>query len=164
MKDYKYCPFCAHELETKYIDNKDRKTCPNCIFTHYQNPLPTIVCIGEIDGKVLLIKRGIEPSKGKWTLPSGFIEMGESPEECCLRELKEEAGLTGTIVKLIGVYHVHSSMYADLISSIFHVKLDPGEPIACDDADDAKLVPIEEIDNLHFATFNEAFAKFKEEL
>ena len=164
MRDYKFCPFCAHELATKFIDGKHRQFCLECNFVQYQNPLPTVVCIGEIDGKILLIKRGIEPSKGHWTLPSGFIELGESPEECCLRELKEEAGLTGTIVKLIGLYHVHSSLYGDLISSIFHVKLDPGEPTAGDDAEDAKLIPMAEVGDLRFATFNEAFAIFKQGL
>ncbi len=161
MRNYQFCPLCAHKLEPGIIDGKTRQFCPECNFIHYRNPLPTTVCIGELDGQVLLIKRGIEPRKGQWTLPSGFVELGESAEECCLRELKEEAGMTGTIAKLIGVYHADSALYGDLISTIYHVKLDSGQPIAGDDAAGAKLVPIDEIDDLVFEAFNLAFAEFK---
>lgn len=164
MGNFRFCPLCTHRLETKLIDGKNRQFCPECDFVHYQNPLPTTVCIGELDDKVLLIKRGIPPRKGHWTLPSGFIELGETPEDSCLRELKEETGMTGTIVKLIGIFHANSEIYGDIISAIYHVKLDPGTPVAGDDADGVKLVPIEEIDDLIFRSFNIAFSKFKDSL
>lgn len=162
MRKFIYCPFCAHELEAGIIDNKERQFCPQCNFIHYENPLPTTVCIGELEGNVLLIKRGIEPLKGKWTLPSGFVELGETPEAGCLRELKEETGMTGDIANLIGVYHANSRVYGDIISTIYHVKLNPGQPVAGDDADDVKLVPIEMVDDLVFTAFNHAFARFKD--
>lgn len=164
MSNYRFCPFCAHKLEYKHIDGKSRQFCPQCNFVHYKNPLPTTVCIGELEGKILLIKRGIPPRKGQWTLPSGFIELGETPEESCLRELREETGMTGTIVKLLGLYHADTQMYGDIISAIYHVKLDPGTPVAGDDAEDVKLVPIEEVEDLVFKAFNTAFSLFKDSL
>ncbi len=162
MRKYKYCPLCAHELETSLIDGMERQSCPACHFIHFENPLPTTVCIAELEGQVLLIKRGIEPRKGHWTLPSGFIELGETPEASCLRELSEETGMTGKIANLIGVYHADSQLYGDIISTIYHVKLNPGQPVAGDDAIDVKLVPIEEVGDLVFAAFNHAFGKFKQ--
>ncbi|NLJ72657.1 MAG: NUDIX hydrolase [Syntrophomonadaceae bacterium] len=161
MRNYIYCPYCANKLATDIIDNKTRQVCYQCNFIHYQNPLPTTVCIGELDDKVLLIKRGIKPRKGEWTLPSGFVELGETAEESCLRELAEETGMTGEVANLIGVYHAYSEVYGDIISTIYHIRLKSGIPIAGDDAEDVKLVPINEIGDLHFAAFNQAFDKFK---
>ncbi|HZK43544.1 MAG TPA: NUDIX hydrolase, partial [Syntrophomonadaceae bacterium] len=153
---YQFCPVCAHKLESGIIDGRERQFCSRCNFIHYRNPLPTTVCIGELEGKILLIKRGVKPLIGQWTLPSGFIELGETPEASCLRELKEETGMTGTIIRLIGLYHANSQIYRDIISAIYHIKLNPGEPIAGDDAIDVKFVPIEEVDDLLFPAFNHA--------
>jgi 8-oxo-dGTP diphosphatase len=66
-------------------------------------------------GGVLLVKRGVEPAKGLWGLPSGFIELDETPEQACLRELWEETGLNGEIERLIGVYTQESARYKHVI-------------------------------------------------
>jgi ADP-ribose pyrophosphatase YjhB (NUDIX family) len=160
MAKYKYCPLCAHPLQVGWVESRQRSYCPQCDFIHYENPLPTVVALGLLDDQILLIQRGLEPRKGLWTLPSGFIEKGESPENACLRELLEESGMTGQIQQLIGVYHVDSSLYGDLISLIYYVHLNPGHPIAGDDAADAALVPVSQVTDLGFVSFNHAFQQF----
>lgn len=160
MSKYNYCPLCSHPLQTGWMDSRNRRFCPQCCFVHYENPLPTVVVLGVLEHQVLLIKRGIEPRQGLWTLPSGFIEKGESPEEACLRELLEESSMTGRIRELLGAYHAHSQLYGDLISLVYHIDLDPGHPVPGDDAADAALVPISQITDLGFAAFNQAFQKF----
>lgn len=160
--DYKYCPLCTGILEWGFFYGRNRQYCPSCGFINYVNPLPTTVALAERDGKILLIKRGIEPLKGVWTLPSGFMETGETPEQACLRELKEETSMEGNIEGLIGVFHSITPMYGDIISIVYYIKLCPGNPEPGDDADGVKLVAINEIKDLGFPSFNKAFALFKQ--
>ncbi|MBO8159900.1 NUDIX hydrolase [Thermosyntropha sp.] len=162
MPKYKYCPMCAKELNQGLRYGRIRQYCSNCGFIYYENPLPTTVAIAELNGKLLLIKRGIEPLKGIWTFPSGFMELDETPEESCLRELKEETGMTGRIEDLIGVFHNKTPMYGDIISLIYYIKLDTGIPTPGDDAEGAALINISEINDLGFNSFNTAFKIYKE--
>src|SRR5260221_6011529 len=101
--DYKFCPLCGEKLEIKVVDNKDRKYClkDNWIFfPHVAGSCSAVV----IDGnKVLMVKRKIEPHRGTWMFPSGFVNYGEHPKETALRELKEETGLEAKDAKLLEV-------------------------------------------------------------
>jgi len=76
------------------------------------------------------VERGVDPGKGLWSLPSGFIEIAETPEQACLRELKEETGLEGIILRLLGVYSQKSVMYKNVIIIAYVVqargRLHPG--------------------------------------
>ena len=63
----------------------------------------------------MLVQRAVAPAKGEWALPSGFIEIEETPEEACLRELREETGLKGMIVEAIGSYSQSSVLYKNVI-------------------------------------------------
>jgi 8-oxo-dGTP diphosphatase len=67
-------------------------------------PLAADCVVFDAQGRLLLIKRGREPHKGLYALPGGFVEIGETVEAAALRELKEETGIEGRIVKLIGLY------------------------------------------------------------
>jgi len=72
-------------------DTKDRWVCVRCGHIHYHNPLIVVGCVPERDGKVLLCKRAIEPRYGYWTVPAGFMELGESQAQGAARETLEEA-------------------------------------------------------------------------
>jgi 8-oxo-dGTP diphosphatase len=113
---FKYCPLCGSELRIKKEEGRSRHFCPRCNWTKYENPLPSAAALvrDDEDG-ILLVKRGVQPGKGKWALPSGFIEIEETPEEACLRELKEETGLEGKILRLIGVYTQKSQVYKKVL-------------------------------------------------
>jgi len=128
---YKYCPRCGNELKLKRIEDRKRFVCPECRWVNYRNPLPSAAAlVRNKKGGVLLVKRGVEPGKGKWALPSGFIEIDETPEKACLRELKEETGLKGKIVRLIGVYSQRSKLYTNVLIIGYEVEargnLSPG--------------------------------------
>lgn len=105
MAEMRFCPWCAQPLIPKEIDNRKRLACssPACDYVFWNNPIPVVVAIAEYEGKVLLVwnKSWREAWYG---LITGFLEAGEAPEEAVLREVKEEVGLEGEIVRLIGLY------------------------------------------------------------
>lgn len=76
--------------------------CPHCARYNSRNVVGHAVAVR--DGKLLMIKRGIEPMVGWWALPAGYLNWDESVEECALRELREEAGVDGKIKEMLGVY------------------------------------------------------------
>jgi len=104
----KYCSVCATELirKTPDGDTHERHVCENCGHIHYQNPKIITGVIPIWKDQILLCKRSIEPQYGKWTIPSGFMEMNETVEEGALREAKEEVGISCTIRHLFTLYSV----------------------------------------------------------
>jgi ADP-ribose pyrophosphatase YjhB (NUDIX family) len=109
-------------------DTHERAVCPACDTVHYENPLNVVGTVPYLGNKVLLCKRNIEPRWGKWTLPAGFMELGETTAEGALRETHEEAGaqieLEGlfTVLSVPRVGQVHLFYRARLLSDAF----DPG--------------------------------------
>ncbi len=89
----KFCSRCGAKVEirTPEADNRERWVCTSCETIHYQNPLIVVGCVPEQDGRILLCKRAIEPRYGYWTVPAGFMELGESLAEGAARETLEEA-------------------------------------------------------------------------
>lgn len=129
--NFKICPICGNSLKSKAIEDRERMVCFECGWIHYDNPLPCAAAfVRNLEGDILLIKRGVEPGYGLWAPPSGFIEIDETPEMGCLRELEEETGLKGKIVRLVGVYSQESDMYKNVIIIGYEVdvfgKLQPG--------------------------------------
>lgn len=107
----KYCSECAHPVE--YIvpegDNRKRATCTQCGTIHYTNPRIIAGTLPLFEDKVMLCKRAIEPRKGYWTLPAGFMENGETLERGAQRETLEETGVkvnTGQLLTSISVPHI----------------------------------------------------------
>ena len=88
-----YCSNCAAQLscETPTGDNKLRYVCRKCGVVHYENPKMVVGCVAEHQGKILLCKRAIEPRLGFWTVPAGFMELGETVAAAAVRETYEEA-------------------------------------------------------------------------
>ena len=93
-------------LEIPPGDDKERRVCQRCDFIDYQNPKIVAGAVVLKDDKILLCKRAIEPRKGFWTLPAGFMELGESVEEAAKREAQEEALADIEIDRLLAVYSV----------------------------------------------------------
>jgi len=92
-------------------DNRERLVCGRCEFIHYQNPkvVAGAVCTWRDErgqDKILLAKRAIEPRKGFWTLPAGYMELGETTEQAARREALEEACATIEIDRLLAMYSV----------------------------------------------------------
>lgn len=104
----KYCNYCGAELIVKIPkgDNRERYVCSSCDAIHYQNPKIIVGTIPIYENEILLCKRGIEPKYGKWTIPAGFLELGEKVEEGAIRETLEEANAKVKILNLQTVYSI----------------------------------------------------------
>lgn len=145
-EEYRYCPMCGTPLKSGVVEGKQRQFCPNCDFVDYKNPLPVALAIPTRNRRFLLIKRGLPPRKGAWGFPSGFIETGETPEEACLRELREETGVSGEVVRLVGVIRLEDKeLYGDMLVVMYLVRVGDGEPTPGEEAEDAKFFDIDEL-------------------
>ena len=103
-----YCVKCGEKTNNLLVngDSMYRDVCSACNYIHYINPKIIVGVLPFKGDRVLLCKRDIEPGFGKWTLPSGFMEMGESLEEGAKREALEEANLKIKIKNLYGTYSI----------------------------------------------------------
>ena len=101
-----YCNQCGSTVQQLIPegDNFLRYVCASCGTIHYENPRMIVGCIPFLNDAVLLCKRAIEPRLGFWTLPCGFMENGETPEEGALRETQEEANANVSLMRLFTVY------------------------------------------------------------
>jgi ADP-ribose pyrophosphatase YjhB (NUDIX family) len=152
MREFNYCPFCSGKLEADLIEGKRRKMCRKCGWINYINPIPVAACLASnSSGDLLLIKRGIDPCKGRWALPGGFVELGESPEEAAQRELFEETGLEGVYEKLVGVCTQKSSKYGYVIIIGISFRLRKYDPEPGDDAVDAIFCPVDDLPEIPFS-------------
>ncbi len=164
MKEYKYCPVCATPLKNGEIEGRERKYCPNCDFIDYKNPLPVALAVAVKDRKFLLIKRGIPPKKGMWGAPSGFIESGETSEEACLRELKEETGVSGEIVRLVGVVRREDKeVYGDMLIVKYLVKVNRGKLVPGDEVEDVRFFDIAELPEYYLNIFKDVIEEIQNE-
>jgi ADP-ribose pyrophosphatase YjhB (NUDIX family) len=87
-------------------EDRERRVCSTCGFVDYVNPRIVTGVVAHADEKVLLCRRAIEPRRDFWTLPAGFLELGESIEEGALREAREEACAELEIETMLGVYSI----------------------------------------------------------
>jgi len=139
------------------IGDRPRDVCSVCGHIFYQNPLPAAAALVlDDDRRVLLVRRKHPPSQGKWCLPIGFAEMGETIAEAALRELKEEAGITGRVVRLIDADSWSSQFYGDLLVVTFEVEKVSGSETAGDDADEVRYFPIDQLPPLAFPSNEKA--------
>lgn len=98
-------------------DNVERAVCDHCRFVHYENPRIVVGSVVRHEGKILLCRRAIAPRRGFWTLPAGFLELGETPEAGAAREAREEANAALDITGLLAVYTIEKLSQVQLFYS-----------------------------------------------
>lgn len=122
-----FCSHCGHKITFGEVpdDEHQRYHCEDCGKIHYQNPRIIVGAIPRMDDKILLCKRAIKPRYGLWTLPGGFMEIGEKVEEGAARETREEANATIENLRLFSIYslpeigQVYMMFLADLMNMSF---------------------------------------------
>ena len=157
-----HCKACGSAVTYRLPDDGDtreRAVCNACHTIHYENPLNVVGTVPVWGDKVLLCKRNIEPRRGFWTLPAGFMELGETTAEGALRETHEEAGAEimledlFTLLNVARVGQVHMYYRARLLSERF----DPGHETM-----EARLFQQHEIpwEEIAFRTVKETLERF----
>lgn len=135
-----FCHRCGSKMSEGFYGGRVRPVCSECGFVLYRNPVPGAGVLVEMDGGIVLIRRGHEPEKDLWALPAGFIEADESIEEAALRECKEETGLD---VELVEMFYVDSFpndlTYNSGIIIFYRARPVGGELVPGDDAAEAKI-------------------------
>jgi ADP-ribose pyrophosphatase YjhB (NUDIX family) len=104
----KYCNQCGSKGTYRIPQGDDRLRfiCDNCQTIHYQNPKLVVGCIPLWQDRLLMCRRAIQPRYGTWTIPAGFLEVGETVEEGAIRETYEETGATVEIIKPYALYNL----------------------------------------------------------
>lgn len=104
--EFRFCPRCGGTLGRQRLKSHEpeRLVCGACKFIFYDDPKVAACTIPIVDGKIVLLKRGIEPSYGKWVFPGGFLDRGERVEEAARRETWEEVNLKVEVTRLLNVY------------------------------------------------------------
>ncbi|NLN39399.1 MAG: NUDIX hydrolase [Smithella sp.] len=159
-KKRNFCPHCGGRITKEEEDHVARDCCSSCHSFFYDNPLPVVSAIVDDNRQILLVKRDRPPSKGRWCLPTGFAEAGESIEEAVLRELREETGIKGKISRLLDVDSYKSRFYGDLLFLTFIVEKRTGKPVAGDDSAQARFFPINKIPALAFRSNRRALDRY----
>ncbi len=134
----KFCPYCATPLVTRHLHGQERPTCPACGFVHYAGPKVAVGVLVAQDGKLLLNRRAIDPGKGRWSFPSGYVDLGETPTTAAVREVKEETGYDVRISGLVGVY---SSPGRPVVLVVYSGEVIGGTPTDCDEVEETGLFP-----------------------
>ena len=162
MAHLEYCSNCGEKNIFGLIDGQNRFHCISCKKIHYENPKPTATLICVYKNKLLLVKRAVEPAKGQWGLPGGFIELGETPNEGAIRELKEETNLNGKPIRLLGHCSHHNTIFGDVLLLGIEMKIENwSEMEAGDDAAEARLFNLKVLPPLAFSCHEKIVEMFK---
>jgi len=119
-----YCSHCGHVLSRQWLvsEMRERDVCAACHHVHYENPKVLVAGIIHWRDEILLCKRAAEPAKGRWCVPMGFLEKGETLEEALARELYEETRLV-VPPTAFALYAISSLPHIDQVHVVYRAKL-----------------------------------------
>jgi ADP-ribose pyrophosphatase YjhB (NUDIX family) len=152
-------------LQEKLVEGRDRLICEQCGFIFYQNPVPAVAVILQRDEQVLLVKRKFEPRQGTWSLPAGFLELGETPEECAIREAKEETNLDVEVGSLYGVLPAMDDPRSQVVLIVYRANIIGGEVHPGDDAEDAQFFQLDNLPpDISFTSHRKVLSALRKEM
>ncbi len=159
-----YCSNCGAPVTRRVPegDTHERHVCQACATVHYQNPKVIAGCVLYWDNRVLLCRRAIEPRYGYWTLPAGFMELGETIQEAAAREALEEANAVAENLTLYGIY---SLRHISQVYTLFRGRLQAGRASAGDESLEIGLFRRDQIpwQTLAFPVVRETLERYFEE-
>lgn len=142
--EFQYCPVCGGLLKALSLKENEptRLVCSECDFVFYLDPKVVACSILELKGGIVLLKRGIEPQKGKWVMPGGYVDRGEKVEAAAIRETLEECGLKTRLNGLLGVYSYPGKSQVVVVYMVQYLS---GDLAAKDETQEVRLFRKEQI-------------------
>lgn len=143
-EEYHFCPVCGGSLKSLRLKDIEpaRLVCSECSHVFYLDPKLVACTVLELEGRIVFLKRGIEPQLGKWVIPGGYVDRGEELRAAARRETEEEVGIRTRIGDLVGIYS-----YAGVVEVVvvFEAQYLSGELVAGDETLEVKLYSPDEI-------------------
>lgn len=143
-QDVNFCLRCGSALEMKTKLGEVRPVCPDCGWIYFPDPKVAVAVVVEQEGKILFVQRVMEPRRGYWTLPAGFVDAGEDPVQAAVREVKEETNLDVNHLELLGILPVKEHADGADLLLVYRGELCGGEMQAGDDAARAEFFALED--------------------
>lgn len=144
-------------MEQRPIEGKLRSTCPACGFVAFADPKVAATVLIECNGEMLLVRRAVDPQRGRWCFPGGFVDFGEDPIDAARRECQEEAGISVDSLDLLDVGFNGRVIVITYVARIATAVA----PTAGDDADLAGWFSPDDLPPLAFDTMAPAIEKWR---
>lgn len=151
-----FCVRCGHGMATRMVGDRLRRVCSVCGHVHFTDPKVGVGVLVVDAGRVLLVRRRMEPERGKWSIPAGFLDQGEDPRATAVREAYEETGLKVSIEKLVDVYQNPAGQGGASIFILYRARQIGGTLQAGDDADDVGFFALDALPELAFESTHSA--------
>lgn len=148
-----FCIRCGTALEDRFIYGEIRRTCAACKHIHFDDPKVAAVTFIHNGESILLVRRAMEPEKGKWALPGGYVDANEDPRQAAIREAKEETGLHISITRLLDIVFTpppNGELGVRPIVIIFEACVISGTIQPQDDVDKAEWFTVDNLPELAF--------------
>ncbi len=144
-------------------ENRERVSCLDCGHVFYENPKIVVGAVVVHDGRILLCRRAIEPRRGFWTLPAGYLELNETPSEGAVRETLEEAGAAITIDGILAIYSISRIAQVQIIHRARFVDPDQPSVEAGDESLEVGMFALDQIprDDIAFPTVHWALDAYR---
>jgi ADP-ribose pyrophosphatase YjhB (NUDIX family) len=140
-----FCLRCGAELESRVLFGRSRRACPRCEFIFFRNTPSAAGAVVARGRDVLLVRRSIEPGRGRWGFPAGFQDYGETLAETAVREVLEETGLEVRVPRVLSVVHSRE-IPSRLVNLVVYLgEFGAGELQAADDASDARYFSLDSL-------------------
>lgn len=157
-----HCPRCGSVMQPRYVEGRTREVCASCQHIFYRNPVPAVGVVVALDGRLVLVRRKFEPRSNYWSLPAGYMELGESTEQAAIRECQEETGLLVQIDALLGVYSFGVAAESGLLI-IYTATAVGGNVQAGDDAAEVGAFPLDNLPRpMAFSTHMQAIEHWRQ--
>jgi ADP-ribose pyrophosphatase YjhB (NUDIX family) len=157
-----FCPNCGAPMADRFVFGRTRRACTACGFIFFREPKLAVGALVERDGKVLLVRRAVDPKLGDWCLPAGYVEYDEGPVAAVIREVREETGLVIRVNDLLAAYHVRSDPRGMGVILMYRAIPVGGQLAPDDDASEAQFFAPDELPReLAFASTRRALLHWR---
>ena len=147
----RFCPSCGFAMSTRNVHGVSRRVCERCAHIHYVDPKVAVGVAVFRDDALLLVRRTMEPGRGRWALPGGYLDVGEDPRRAAAREAAEEAGVDVAVGDVVDVV-VNPVEEGGAVFVLYAATWTSGEPVPGDDADAAQFFARDALPEMAFAS------------